>query len=526
MPKPVTSDTNFGHSGRVVDAGRIASFRSPADRPVRSGMRALLVVSEAPPIVSGVSRAVAELTRGLEQRGFVVDTVSSNEIRRWTLGEVRVSAFAAHWRSLSRTFDDYDVVNVHGPVPTMSDAFLTFFRSRPRLARPALVYTHHSSIDLPRLGPLCRLYDDVTARMARVADRTVVTTESYATAMRSKGVPSVEVIPWGVDADRFSADREPRTEGPLRILFLGQLRPYKGISIAVRAVARHRELELTIAGSGPQEGQLRREVAALGATNVRFVGRVPDEDLPGLYRNHEVVVLPSTTRAEAFGLVLLEGMAAGCVPVASDLPGVRDIAGPTGLLVQPDDPEELRNRLISLARDPERRQRLASASAVAARGFSWDRVGNRYAATFWAAAEEVLARRGSAILRAPVHPNLAIEAFARRFNATWWSFMLFHGESVRPAPVAWGRAGHMKFHLSRSPVAEYVAHERRPVLLDGDSTPSDLRSLMTRDDVSSAIAVPVGNSTRTVGVLSLSIGRDHIGRYTNRDLADLAALVA
>ena len=84
-------------------------------------------------------------------------------------------------------------------------------------------------------------------------------------------------------------------------------------------------------------------------------------------------MLPSVTRAEAFGLVLVEGMAAGCVPVASDLPGVRDIAGPTGLVVPPGNPGALRAALCGLAEDRARLERLQAASRRAAAALTWDR---------------------------------------------------------------------------------------------------------------------------------------------------------
>ena len=86
-----------------------------------------------------------------------------------------------------------------------------------------------------------------------------------------------------------------------------------------------------------------------------------------------MVVLPSVTRAEAFGLVLIEGMAAGCVPVASDLPGVRDIAGPTGLVVPAGDAGALRAALRGLALDTARLERLQAASRLAAQALTWDR---------------------------------------------------------------------------------------------------------------------------------------------------------
>ena len=84
------------------------------------------------------------------------------------------------------------------------------------------------------------------------------------------------------------------------------------------------------------------------------------------------MVLPSLTSAEAYGLVLAEGMAAGCVPVASDLPGVREVAGPTGVLVRPGDIAGLRAALVGLSADAGRLAELSAASVVQAAALSID----------------------------------------------------------------------------------------------------------------------------------------------------------
>jgi len=74
----------------------------------------------------------------------------------------------------------------------------------------------------------------------------------------------------------------------------------------------------------------------------------------------------------------LEGMAAGCVPVASDLPGVRDVAGPTGVVVPPRDPKALRQALRELADDEARLKHLQVESWLAAQTRTWERCVTSY----------------------------------------------------------------------------------------------------------------------------------------------------
>jgi rhamnosyl/mannosyltransferase len=89
-------------------------------------------------------------------------------------------------------------------------------------------------------------------------------------------------------------------------------------------------------------------------------------------------VLPSVSRREAFGVVLVEGMAAGCVPIASDLPGVREVVGRTGFLFPTGDANRLAGILRVLRDDPALVQKIGDRARVRAAGFSRERAIREY----------------------------------------------------------------------------------------------------------------------------------------------------
>jgi glycosyltransferase involved in cell wall biosynthesis len=333
----------------------------------------LIVTSEAPPIVSGVSTCVDRLATGLMARDHRVRVLSCAQIRRIVFGEWRLSSFVAHWPRIVRELPHFDVVNVHGPVPTVSDVFLSLSRWLPPHARPAVVYTHHAPIDIPGASWMSMRYNRLHQALALRADRIVASSPHYARQHRSLCGPVVRAIPWGADPRPSAPARYPRPHGELNVLFVGQMRPYKGVETLLAAAEGQPWLRLTLVGSGTELARYRGFAERRGIANVRFAGRLSDADLHHQYEISDAVVLPSVTRAEAFGLVLLEGMAAGCVPVASDLPGVRDIAGPTGLLVRAGNPGALRAALRGLAEDRTRLERLQAASMLAAKALTWDR---------------------------------------------------------------------------------------------------------------------------------------------------------
>jgi glycosyltransferase involved in cell wall biosynthesis len=275
----------------------------------------------------------------------------------------------------------FDIINIHGPSPSMSDLALLRFTKWNRGAK--VVYTHHFSLHFGKwFADLAgRIYELFFRRVARGCDQIVTTTKEYAVPFERAGM-EVSVIPWGFDQDRFlPGEREYSGDDALRVLTVGQFRRYKGMAVAVRAVVGQPELELTLVGQGPVLSSVLQQIPST-STNVRHSGRVSDGDLGQVMREHDVILLPSRTRAEAFGIVLLEGMASGCVPVASSLPGVREVVGSVGLTTKPGDEESVRKALLSLARDPEEVARLRKAALVWAEAFTWERTVDAYETLF------------------------------------------------------------------------------------------------------------------------------------------------
>src|ERR1035441_5226929 len=255
-------------------------------------------------------------------RHHSVRVLSCAQIRRVAFGEWRLSFFVAHWPQIVRLLRHVDVVNVHGPVPTMSDAFLWLTSRLPSYARPAIVYTHHSPIDIQGASWMSTSYNKLHQSLALRADRIVASSPHYARQHRSRYGPAVRAIPWGADPREPPPARICRS-GELNVLFVGQMRPYKGVETLLAAAAGQSWLKLTLVGDGAEFARYRRLAERLRVSNAWFTGRLSDAELQRQYAINDAVVLPSVTHAEAFGLVLVEGMAAGCVPGACPPPGGR-----------------------------------------------------------------------------------------------------------------------------------------------------------------------------------------------------------
>jgi len=190
-----------------------------------------------------------------------------------------------------------------------------------------------------------------------------------------------KVIPNGVDLVRFEHVQPIARfrDGTLNILFIGRLESRKGAIYLLKAyrVLRKRgfDCRLLLAGTGPQEREIRRYVATRRLTGVELLGRISDDDKARYFATADVFVSPATGR-ESFGIVLLEAMAAGTPIVCSDIHGYKGVVrrDEQALLVPPRDVGALTEALARVLGDPELRARMGAAGRARAPQFSWESI--------------------------------------------------------------------------------------------------------------------------------------------------------
>lgn len=189
----------------------------------------------------------------------------------------------------------------------------------------------------------------------------------------------LKVIHNGVDPGEFTAGAQPRDAATL--LTIASLDPWKGIDVLLRSiplVQQHvPEVRLKIAGLGPERAKLESLAANLGLGDcVEFLGYQDRASVRRLLSTCSVFVLPSLS--EPFGIVVLEALAAGAPVVATRIGGIPEIVEHqvNGLLVTPDDEQQLAAAIALSISDPELRLRLVRAGSEQARSrFSWSRTG-------------------------------------------------------------------------------------------------------------------------------------------------------
>lgn len=334
----------------------------------------------------GVEEALDRAASGLARRGHEVTllcsaTRSGVEQAPDGVRIVRVKRMGALFRnpivSLARHVPrDAEVVHVPATYPGFSDLLV----ARQAKEGRATVLDYHFDVhgtSLPMRAAAAAHRRTLAPQMLR-ATRIVTKSLDYARASRVLAtVPAdrLDCVPNGVDVAEFDA---PQARGDA-ILCVGRLVPYKGVDVLVEAasdVHRATGAPILIAGSGPEERRLRDLAESLRAP-VEFLGRVPRARLRELYARARVCVLPSRNSQEAFGIALLEAMASGAPVVASDLPGVREVATLAGVTARPGDPHDLASKLIATWEDVGRFGSPAQIRARVEAAYGWDHVVER-----------------------------------------------------------------------------------------------------------------------------------------------------
>lgn len=338
--------------------------------------------------VGGVERVYAELAPRLVDCGHEVALVCSTdgpggETEHRGVRVIRkpraTTVFRAPAARLHEAIPPSDVVQTPATYPLTTPAVL---RKAEKASIASVLDFHFEPEPGSAVGRLAaRIYREIGARVYPSADRVLASSKAYAdrAPILSRVPPErVRVVPNGIDPDRFSPEGPTRSEGEL--LFVGRLVPYKGVDVLLRALSSQQDApSLAIVGDGPMRSDLEAQADRLGV-DATFLGRVDDDELAPLYRGAELTVLPSVNSQEAFGITLIESMACGTPVVASDLPGVADVAEHGGLVAPPRDPRALARR-IDQALEADLDDGPALARRVSER-FSWEAVAERTEAVY------------------------------------------------------------------------------------------------------------------------------------------------
>ena len=377
----------------------------------------MIVTDQYAPMVGGVPSVTVALARGLSERGHAVTVIAPSTSLHggaaapgpddpvavdyrgslpwpWYEGQ-RLGLLPPAAAGRAITAHQPDVLHLHSPL-TLG---LAARAAAQRRGVPVIYTNHYLPLNVwpalahapagtgGRLAARAResaFYGFVTG-FANHCDYVTAPTVTALRLLRSRGlrVPS-QAVSNGVDLERFStgaADEALRSRyglpaGRPVILSVGRLSGEKRADVLIAALSRLTAQAgpgggdgqgapvLALAGTGPDDARLRSLARHHGVADlVRFLGFVPDNDLPGLYRLADVFAIAS--QAELQSLATMAAMASGLPVVAVDAGALAELVHPgeNGFLARPGRAGEVAECLGLLCRDPGLRARMAKASA-------------------------------------------------------------------------------------------------------------------------------------------------------------------
>jgi glycosyltransferase involved in cell wall biosynthesis len=368
-------------------------------------MKILMLNYEFPPMGGGGGQAhLALLQQYADRKGLEVEVLTSapkpgqrteefarnirihkvgihkKDLHLWRRSEIIVwlARAGSFYRRLLRD-NRYDLVHAFFGFPT---GWLCY-RTAKRL--PYIISLRGSDVpganarlklDYKILGPL------VFKPIWQKASALVACSEGLkARALQFLPSAQIQVIPNGVDLQRFHPAEATKDSGELRVITVGRLSVTKRLGLLLEAVEvlyrQGGKAYLTVVGGGPLESELRRSLAGQylrGA--VTLLGRREGSEMPDLYRQHDIFV--SASMQEGMSNAMLEAMASGLPIVTTRCEGVDELIADNGVVVEDSRPETLAAAVRRLADDPATRHAMSVAARTKAESFGWDKVAEAY----------------------------------------------------------------------------------------------------------------------------------------------------
>jgi glycosyltransferase involved in cell wall biosynthesis len=302
----------------------------------------------------------------------LMDGFSVHRFRTSTLPILRTISYYIKSFFVVKSIDP-DIVHIQTVFLSLSGLLI-----KKLLHKPYIIYARGSDVYLRRW-----LEDLISKPILKNADAVITLTEDMKSSVRKTCDRDILVIPNGINLSKFEnlsksfIRSEFGIEDEKIILFVGSLRPVKGVEYLIEAMSFliNKNTKLLLVG----DGEKRRSLESLAknfslSNNVVFVGKVANDAIPKYMAAADILVLPSLS--EGFPNTLLEAMASGLPIIATNITGIHEIVkdGENGFLVEPKNPEDIADRITKLLDDAPLREIISHNNKEKSKQFSWSHI--------------------------------------------------------------------------------------------------------------------------------------------------------
>jgi len=356
-------------------------------------MTKILVLSPKPPWTPGGVEKVVKETAIRVSREY------NTYVEVWCLGAedktvywegIKVRVFKAlplgfslkMIKELKRVQDSFDVIHIHGTSNLYPIKALLSIDNWKKV----IVSSHYHPMGSNLLFRLTKPFYDavVVSRYLHKANRIICVSNTEKNTLLTKfnlPVHKLKVIYNGVDLNKIRSFKQKRRKekGKVIILYFGRLEKYKNVHVVIEALKYLPEtFVFYIVGRGPYEGELRKLVHKLNLEDrVKFLGFLPEDELYALLHSVDIVV--NLSDIEAFGIMVVESLAAGKPVIVNNKGGLKELAGYFSLCVSPvndAEPKKVKDAILSLFKCLPLKIKKCKAKI---RIMGWDTLAMRYA---------------------------------------------------------------------------------------------------------------------------------------------------
>ena len=328
----------------------------------------VLLISPTSGGIGGIAQHVDGLSQFLTVAGHKVDVISSANTFTIPIKRLKNPSFMLSSFLKTKFKKGNDIAHAHHIVGALS---MKNFSCKKILSIHG-VYSKN----------IAQLYGKTTANISKKYEKMALNLVDAITVNSKEGYNyytemgfNVVQIPNAIDLNLIPKKSTKQFEN--QIIFAGRLSKEKGIEILLEAATQLPDnYNLLIAGSGPLEEKVRN--LADKKTNVHYLGYQSKQNLLSLIQGSDLLIQPSLE--EGISSTLLEAMACGTCILASNIEGISEIVenNKTGLLVEPNNKDELLNKILYLLPKKEKRLNLANEGLEMVKKYDWEVVGKLY----------------------------------------------------------------------------------------------------------------------------------------------------
>ena len=328
----------------------------------------ILLISPTSGGIGGIAQHVDGLSQFLTVSGHQVDVISSANTLTVPIKRLKNPSFMLSSFLKTKFKKDKDIVHSHHI--TGAPAMKNF--SCKKILSIHGIYSKN----------IAQLYGKTTSSLSKKYEKTALNLADAITVNSKEGYDyytemgfNVVQIPNAIDLNIIPKKSPRQFEN--QMIFAGRLSKEKGIEILLETVTHLPDnYHLLIAGSGPLEEKVRN--IAVKKTNVHYLGYQSKQNVLSLIQGSDLLIQPSLE--EGMSSTLLEAMACGTCILASNIEGISEIIenNKNGVLVEPNNSDELSNKILDLLPTKEKRLRMAKEGIEIVKQYDWKVVGKLY----------------------------------------------------------------------------------------------------------------------------------------------------